>query len=346
MSSFANMDIPDLDLPRSVSMSGSPEVSSVFSPNTSWDGLSGSSSFTHDNLSHHLYTGDTLAAKDDIPISEALLLPTTGIDIASSGDSIQNPANFEYGTSYVESKLPCHANEQNSSSDLRWQEMFDRMIQSSGSAPRDCQCLDRALELLDGLFVQHGNSANPLSTFKSKYHQTSDAMQKLSFLRMELNAFEGIASCAQCKKTRCLMGLLVLLSERLSTLFRQIFEIMPLSTFQAGIDFENTSSPMPSNEDLSNIGEKEIQPREYETGSHFRTKTEERNTKMILSCNGFTLDMSKETEALLLHLALLAMQQLRKVIATLWGRAQDEQRKDLSENLSQCGQRLHNSEAV
>lgn len=56
--------------------------------------------------------------------------------------------------------------------------------------------------------------------------------------------------------------------------------------------------------------------------------------------------MSKETEALLLHLALLAMQQLRKVIATLWGRAQDEQRRDLSENLSQCGLRLHSMNAV
>jgi len=52
--------------------------------------------------------------------------------------------------------------------------------------------------------------------------------------------------------------------------------------------------------------------------------------------------MSKEIEALLLTLALLlVLQQLRKVVATLWGRAQEEKRKDFSENLTQSGQRLH-----
>lgn len=259
VSSFASIDVPDLDFSRSVSMSESPEVSSVFSPHTTWDGLSGSSLFIDNNLSPHLYTGGMLAVKDDIPITGAVLLPTTGIDIASSGNSIQNPTTFQYATSYVEYKLPSHANEQNSSSDLQWQEMFDMMIQSSGSAPRDCHCLDRALELLDGLFVQHSSSVNPLSAFKSKSHHTSDAMQKLSFLRMELNGLKGIATCAQCKGTRSLMGLLVLLSECLSTVFRQIFEIMPLRTFEAGIGFENTSSPMPSNEHLSKTRENEMQ---------------------------------------------------------------------------------------
>lgn len=344
--SFANIDIPDFDLSRNIPMSESPEILSAFSPNTLCEELSGSSSFPHENPSPSLCMGDTLEAKDDIDTSDVPLLPAIGIDIAPSGIPIQNPANLKFGTRYVEPRLPCHKNEQCSSSDLRWQEMFDMMIQSSGSAPKACQCLDRALELLDGLFIQDGSLTNPLSTSESNYPNTTAAMQRLSILRMELNGLESIATCAQCKGAPCLMSLLVSLSERLSAKFRKIVEMVPVDPLETGIHFEITSTPMSLKGDPSKTGENDMQSREYNIGSKFETQAEERNIKMVLSCGAFTLDMSMETEALLLTLALLAMQQLRKVVATLWGRAQDEQRKDLSENLTRCGQRLHSMNAV
>jgi hypothetical protein len=225
--------------------------------------------------------------------------------------------------------------------------MFDMMIQSSGSAPKACQCLDRALQLLDRLFIQDGSLTNPLSTPESNYPNTTAAMERLSILRMELNGLERIATCAQCKGAPCLMSLLVSLSERLSAKFRKIVvEMVPVDPSETGIHFENTSTPMLLKGDPSKTGENDMQSRGYNTGSQFETQAEERNIKTVLSCGAFTLDMSMETEALLLTLALLSMQQLRKVVATLWGRAQDEQRKDLSENLTRCGQRLHSMNAV
>ena len=66
--------------------------------------------------------------------------------------------------------------------------------------------------------------------------------------------------------------------------------------------------------------------------------------EMTLLCEDLLLDMTKEKEVLIMTWSLFVIKQQRRIVASLWQRAQGQKRGDISEKLTRIGQKLHQLE--
>ncbi|KAE8361746.1 hypothetical protein BDV27DRAFT_25880 [Aspergillus caelatus] len=342
------IDTSDIDLPPNIILTASADILAASSLSTPLEECSSSSSGSHDALCLNPYDLGTSESSGYLGNGEFSFHPAINRDIVSEGTHFLNPETFNFTPSSGETRPSLCEAAGPSLNSLSWQETFDMMIRKSWTAEESCQCTDRALELLDQVFMQDCDTTDQVHSPNSITPSTIAAIQSLSSLRKATHGLEHFATCGRCRQAPRLMTLLVLLSERLSTKLQKILEIAAPDIFHIRKDVPSGPGPILSSQNAPTLAEDD-------TGLKSPKATPQRHTRrytapeqrddikmnITLFCEGFTLDMTKEKEALVLTWSLLAIKQLRRIVAILWDRAQKQSRRDFSESLARIGHKIH-----
>ncbi|KOC07634.1 hypothetical protein AFLA70_153g002172 [Aspergillus flavus AF70] len=330
------IDISDIDLPLNITLTESADILAASSLSTPLRECSSDTSGSHDALSLNPYEVGASANTGDFRIDEFPFHPAIGADIVSEGTRFVNPETFNLTPSSEETRSSSCEAANPLSNPLSWQETFDMMIRKSRATEESCQCTDRALELLDQVFMRDCDTIDQVHSPYSITANAIGAIKSLSSLRKETHGLEHFATCGHCRQTPGLMTLLVLLSDRLSTKLQHILEIANIRK-----DARTGQAPSFSSQYPPTLAEDDRPPQCYGRSYTAQEQNEDIRTKVTLFCEEFTLDMTKEKEALVLTWSLLAIKQLRRIVAILWARAQEQNRRDFSENLARIGHKIH-----
>lgn len=330
------IDISDIDLPLNITLTESADILAASSLSTPLRECSSDTSGSHDALSLNPYEVGASANTGDFRIDEFPFHPAIGADIVPEGTRFVNPETFNLTPSSEETRSSSCEAANPLSNPLSWQETFDMMIRKSRTTEESCQCTDRALELLDQVFMRDCDTIDQVHSPYSITANAIGAIKSLSSLRKETHGLEHFATCGHCRQTPGLMTLLVLLSDRLSTKLQHILEIANIRK-----DARTGQAPSFSSQYPPTLAEDDRPPQCYGRSYTAQEQNEDIRTKVTLFCEEFTLDMTKEKEALVLTWSLLAIKQLRRIVAILWARAQEQNRRDFSENLARIGHKIH-----